>query len=611
MLDPREEYIDYADLLMPPPGYTLARAIGTTYSLDLRALLAIPVAMFYSKPMRVTGEDVTGNLDVFDSVSAASKLITIFCQKGKIKVPRKYNKLLCFTENCVREITPDNAFVSFHPKLWCMWFRKEKSSEKIIRFSVLSRNLTFDRSWDLSFSFEGSVTKEVVLKNRPIIDFLAYLEKKSGIKIEPLFKRDLERTAFKSELNLKDWTFHPIGFDDYRNPLERNLSFDTLLMMSPFADDETVIQTASNINGKKWLFSRSTELEKLKSESFKAITKSFCIPDIIVNGERNELMDEIETETGTESLDLHAKLYIGSRGSTFTWLLGSANLTRPAFRGNIECLLEIKSDDYSFRSASIYNELVSTETEKKLFEEFIPVLKELDSADLDISQKLREIEFSLICCSLTGEVIGDETGNYYSYSLMLDASRLKITEGFKIYIQLINSSLSDGLGILIKAGEINRPDFNQKFKVSQLSRYFVVNITYKGELERSFIIKADIINIPFDERENRVIAEIIDSQDKFLAYLRLLLSEKGIVDEAIELKNEAGRLKHDIVGMPIWERYRFPLFEELLKAASRQPEKLRRIDETIGRLSALKETESFITTELLQLWDVFKRYSSK
>ena len=82
MLDAKKNnFVDYSDLLKPPAGYTLIRAIGTTYSLDLHALLSVPVAMFYSKPLEADLDKNAEPLDVFDSIERASEVVTIFCQK--------------------------------------------------------------------------------------------------------------------------------------------------------------------------------------------------------------------------------------------------------------------------------------------------------------------------------------------------------------------------------------------------------------------------------------------------------------------------------------------------------------------------------------------------
>jgi hypothetical protein len=47
MFHPKQNRIDYGDQLVPPEGYELSYAVGTSYSLDLEALMILPVALFY------------------------------------------------------------------------------------------------------------------------------------------------------------------------------------------------------------------------------------------------------------------------------------------------------------------------------------------------------------------------------------------------------------------------------------------------------------------------------------------------------------------------------------------------------------------------------------
>lgn len=236
MLDPKSNQLDYGKLLMPPPGFVLNRAFGTTYSMDLQALLAIPVAMYYSKPLEADFEKNEEPLDIFDAISKASSTVTIFCQRGKIKFLKKFNKLISFTENCIVEISPPTAFNSFHPKCWWLWFKNNKTGETIVRFVVLSRNLTFDRSWDVAFNMEGLVSKEKKESNKSMIDMLNYLENTSGYKIEENLKIDLEKVDFIPEYPIKSWSYYPIGINEaYKNPLISNYyNPEVLLMMSPF-----------------------------------------------------------------------------------------------------------------------------------------------------------------------------------------------------------------------------------------------------------------------------------------------------------------------------------------------------------------------------------------
>jgi len=379
--------------------------------------------------------------------------------------------------------------------------------------------------------------------------------------------------------------------------------------MSPFVDNDSVIKTSYLATGKRWLFSRKLELQKLSLESHSVLTKSFCIPDTIVNGEWNENIDEINPEYEPEPLDLHAKLYIGSKAGHYTWLIGSANLTKPAFDRNIECLFEIKTDDYHYSPSSVFGELVTDEYENKLFEEFNVESSEQKATDETLSRLLRKLEFEIINCPFSGKIIPDGTDHYFRYEMYFDATGFRAPDNFTVYIQIINVPLSSGYGLVIKPNCVNVLPYSDLLKESQLSRYFVISIIHKGTPERSFIIKAEI-DLP-ETRYGRIISEIIDSREKFMQYLRLLLSENGIVDTETVDRNTV-RIEYSSGDeVPIWEKYNFPLFEELLKATARHPDKLKRIDETIRKLSADKESVTILTPEFLKLWEVSNQYLGK
>jgi HKD family nuclease len=589
------------------------RAIGTTYSLDLQALLAVPVAMYYSKSMETDFEKDENPFDVFDAISKASKTVTILCQKGKIKVPKKFNKLLSFTEECVKEITPSNSFSSFHPKCWWLWFKNPKSELKTVRFVVLSRNLTFDRCWDLSFSFDGIVGDEIKNQNKPTLELLEYLESRSDLKIDEQLKNDLLKSNFdlKSDLSFNSWSFFPIGISEsHHNPLLSNyLRPHVLLMMSPFVDDKSITDIADKATDKSWLFSRKTELRKLQDETFEHLCNSFCIPDIIVDGEMNDKMTDELPNVSPEPLDLHAKLFISRKGNTSTWYMGSANLTKPAFGKNIECLIELKTDDNRLSPESVYRELVSTEKEKKLFEKYTSAYLEVDKEEEDVNQAIRRLEYEIINCPFAGKVIVDDTGTYFSYEVLFDATELKPSKELKVFLQPYSTTLNADEAKSIRPGQLNTLDFDNKVKESHLSKYFIVSIMHKGKLKKSFVLKADM-DLSDTQRESKILAEIISSKEKFLTFLRFLLSDSGIVPEdgiAITHENKIKHVNnHENSLENTWQVFSIPLYEELLKVVSQQPDKFRSIDNTISKLAAIEETKDRIPTELLDLWNIFK-----
>lgn len=612
MLDPKKknDIVDYGELLMPPPGFVLQRAVGTTYSLDLQALLAVPVAMYYSKPLETDFNKTEAPLDVFDAISKSIKTVTIFCQKGKIKVPKKFNKLISFTEECVKEITPNSAVSSFHPKCWWLWFKNNQTGVQMVRFAIASRNLTFDRSWDVSFCFEGKVTSEDQEQNKPMLDMLNYLNHQSKNSIEQTFIKQLSKTIFENDLPFKSWKFHPIGINvNYPNPLsDKYFNPEILLMMSPFVDDKTVKIIADKASNKAWLFARKNELQKLKTETFEHITESFCVPDVVVNGEFMDDRSEEIPNVEPDNLDLHAKLFISRKGNTNTWFLGSANLTDPAFGRNIECLIEMKSEDYNYRPETIYKDLVSTSSENKLFEEFEYINKQQEEELEELEPLLRKLIFGITCSSLSGSLVNYNAGEFYNYKLLFDANALKVPEDVKVFLQPWSIESSADFGLLVESGKLNELEYEQQLKESQLSKYIICTLTYKGKWVKSFLLKAEI-DLP-TTRHGKILSEIINSKEKFLQYLRLLLSINGIVDSPGQDPNNDNDPKSGKKGNPLspWAKYNLPLYEELLKTTSQYPEKLKNIDELITKLQTNENTREYITEELNELWSFFKPF---
>ena len=49
MIDLQNDRLFLGELLSPPSGYQLDQAIGTSYSLDLSALLSVPMALYFSE----------------------------------------------------------------------------------------------------------------------------------------------------------------------------------------------------------------------------------------------------------------------------------------------------------------------------------------------------------------------------------------------------------------------------------------------------------------------------------------------------------------------------------------------------------------------------------
>ena len=115
MFDLANDRLSYSEMLRPDVGYTLEFAVGTTYSLDLEALLGIPVSMGLLEDGDT--EQLRNPLYVLESIRASSDKIAIFCNAGGIKLPDRIQSVYSLLEESVFQVKlGKNA--NFHPKLW-------------------------------------------------------------------------------------------------------------------------------------------------------------------------------------------------------------------------------------------------------------------------------------------------------------------------------------------------------------------------------------------------------------------------------------------------------------------------------------------------------------
>jgi hypothetical protein len=343
MLDAKNNRLDYGASLKPPMGYDLDFAVTTTYSLDLEAILLIPVALFFSGDLDFNPKDIRE--DVLEALTNVSKHIAIFCQRGKIKVPQPYNPLMAYWEKGIHQIQMPNYDQSFHPKIWIIRYVAKNKKEAVkYRFISTSRNLTFSRDWDMAITTDGEVNKNVKDKNTGIIDFLYYLKTKSGTTIPDVFFKELPKVAFDVPDGFTDIDFHPIGKfkKNYANPITSKIEKqDYRLVVSPFLD-KTTLDYFIGSSKQFSLFSSDFELSGLTETLLKSFQKKYCFNPFIETAESIEELSEPDEIPMSQSL--HAKFFIDKKGSDISWYIGSANASKPASERNIEFMVELKTN---------------------------------------------------------------------------------------------------------------------------------------------------------------------------------------------------------------------------------------------------------------------------
>lgn len=329
----------YSDALRPPSGYRFDCAVGATYSLDLEALLLVPL-----QAMTLDSGDPDGLLDdpiaLVRGLQTAADRITVFCQADRIHVPAAARPVYAWLEDSVVPVSigrRKGRRGNFHPKVWVLRFLRE--DEVAHRVVVLSRNLTFDRSWDVVLAADGVPDRRIQHQNTDLVRFLRALP---DIAIAPLSSAQRERVELlATELRRVRFpapehfegpiTFHAPGLTG--RSWKGGPRGNRLLVVSPFLSASTLTGLKERFSNPR-LISRPESLDALPAET-------------LTGWDVRTLRDEVaidDDEDRPRLCGLHAKLYITEVGSRFRWLLGSANCSANAFDGvNVEFVAELNS----------------------------------------------------------------------------------------------------------------------------------------------------------------------------------------------------------------------------------------------------------------------------
>ena len=218
-------------------------------------------------------------------------------------------------------------YPSFHPKTWVLAYVNADGDKKY-RFVVMSRNLTFDRSWDISFAMDSSKNVRQKKKTQPICDFLDYLvmnvhnTSNNAGKKRNLIRglcADIKDVSFSLDSKIfgEDFEVLPLGIgknayrmqEDILFCKERgnaNSTFNELVVMSPFLSESVIadfnLTDRALSDCKRTLVTRRSELGKLKASDVDNFT-IYALKDEIIDGEE-EISDELADK---KKQDIHAK----------------------------------------------------------------------------------------------------------------------------------------------------------------------------------------------------------------------------------------------------------------------------------------------------------------
>lgn len=605
MIDAKRNRLDYGKQLAPPIGYELDHAVGTTYSLDLEAILLIPVALFFAEDLDINPKEVRD--DTLEALVEVSKKVSIYHQRGKIRVPEQYSQLIAYWEKGLCPVHLDHFARSFHPKIWIIRYTEINGTGVIYRIINTSRNLTFSRDWDLAITTEGKVDQNITDQNQPLLDFLSYLNQFKNIPKQ--FMQELTSVQFETIRGFDEIVFHPIGINNkderpYLNPITSDkYKKDFKLIMSPFIDESTIDLLSDNCN-EIVLFSSEYELSKIPSKTLEKIHRKFMFSPFIEDAENS--MELSETGMIPMHQNLHAKFYITQRGGQRSWYIGSANATNPANERNIEFLVELKGGKYNYRPQVIEDALINlNEDGISLFEKFHGKTNDVVAEEHLRQQKIRKLIYELSSIRFSADIVSNRIGTY-DLIISIPETGIIIPIDLSVKIKPLPEK-----SIPSQTISIDEKQVISKFTGYQevdLSPFLIVEIWSKNYLEKKFVVDITIDLDRFPNRMNRIFSNIISNKSKFLSYLSFLLSDSAptIISNENDDNSQNSSSHHN--GISYFEGT--PIYEKLLVAASRNPMKLNKINSLIDRIREQrdKNDEPIISDDFEAMWAIFKPF---
>ena len=598
------------ELLRPPEGYSFDRGIATTFTLDLLTLLIAPLSLALME-VSDTEAALSDPLALLEGLRRYADRLTIFCQAGRIAVPRQDYPLFRLLEGMVVQVQARHPWV-FHPKVWLLRYTAEGQAP-LYRFLNLSRNLTFDRSWDLSLRLEGELAERQLAysRNHPLGDFVQALP---GLAMDPvnpriaadiaLLQDEVRRVAFQPPWPFQDeLSFHPFavpGHGSYRF----NQQFSRVMVASPFLSDRLLRQVTAHGEGHV-LVSRLDSIAALKPATRARFEKLYVLDDAGLEVEETQAVDGLGGETaGTETspTGLHAKLFILENRGQVTWLVGSANATDAAFRRrNVEFMVSLQGRR---NWVGIDKVLGSEEEDNQLRALLKPYPTHAEAVETDQAQKKAEkladdVRTWLICLGMQLEVIQQDSERY---DLQISLSRPDETAPHGRHsVSWWPVSLRPERG---KAFDLSSPASSLHFphlSLLALTPFIAFEITAQVKdckHKLRFVLNLPITGIP-EDREDRLFADIISDRSDFLRYLWLILAggEEGPPAWMTWLGGEAGAATHGPIG-----DVELPLLETLVRALSRSPDKIERIGDLVDRLKRTPEGQSVLPEGFDALW---------
>lgn len=602
MLNPRERAL-LLPSLRPPAGYELDFAIGTTFSLDLIALLTAPLAFTLFDWEDREGKPMADPLALLEALRRYASRILIFGQLGQIKIPPGNQPLLAHLEGSVIQVQRRDSAGVFHPKVWLLRFTAADAPVQY-RLLCLSRNLTFDQCWDTVLALDGEVLdrRRAIAANHPLGDFMAALPALACRPMAaPLVQRvsdmadEVRRVRFDLPEGFEEIRFHPLGI-----PRAGQWPFggriDRMLVISPFVSDGCLRRLSSEGSG-HILVSRPEFLQGVAPSVLHGF-KRVCILDEATAESAEEIPGAVEVaRDGSLLSGLHAKLYVADRGHDASIWTGSANATTAAFGENIELLVELTGRKSVCGVGAILGEAGEKPSLADLLRDF-PLPSEtppVDEIARQIEERLEQGRRAVIDMELSATLKPQSGADQYALTL---ASTETCTLPGDTGCRCWPVTLREEVARSITSGTSAYVDFG-RVSFEAITAFFAFEVTARVQ-ERSaserFVLSVPLIGAP-ENRHERLLLALLSDREKVLRFLLLLLAGGGLDPRALlpPKAGDGGAGNNFGVG-------RNALFESLVRTLDRDTRRLDQIARLVDDLRKTVEGAALLPDGFDSIW---------
>lgn len=590
MLSPDSRTVAF-DLLRPPAGHELDFALLTTYTVDLEALLALPLSLVARSDDGLE-HLLADPLLLLEALRRVGERIHVFVDRVGIAIPRTRRELYALLEPNVHPVRAPGGG-AFHPKVWVLRFLSENGAS-LIRVAVLSRNLTFDRSWDIAFATEASPRpRQRTAGSRLLAEFVRRLPELCAERPAPsvsdkirVLADEVSRTRFPAPGGFFDdpVQFHVLGIGGRQTPgqLWQPISngYD-ILAVAPFIGS-TALDTVARMGvGERTLVSTREQLDRLSDKALARWTRVCMLSDAALG--------ESEDEDAGRPSGLHAKFIAVEHGWNVAWFVGSANLTYSAFSGrNVEVMAALSARKGRRDGNSGYGigRFLGSGFDT-LCEPYRRGEPETESPEaIAALERIEAVRDALVDAALS--IVCSPSGTNWTWRLQ----GLVALPQTDVEIRAWPISLTEEQALLLQLPLI------WTLPTQWLTRLvaFRLHVPVPGVDDIGLTLSLPVEGMP-ENRMHHVLRSLIGDPERFMTFIRALLGGlDGMVDWA--RGGDTNRDAASWLGMSAGE----PLLEGLVRAASRDPGRLEPVRRLIEDFRSTEEGRRIVPDDFLDLW---------